>query len=84
MCGSQLAQMNESCLYSVMGIGDPSGHIPPEWGPLDFGSHSLSSESGTLDLEVSILLDKGAVEKAPPSPGFYSRLFVVPKASGGY
>ena len=37
-----------------------------------------------LDSEVSSLLSKGAVEEADPnSPGFYGRLFVVPKSSGG-
>ena len=53
--------------------------------PLDFGSYSPGSERGkALDLEVSVLLNKGAVETAPSTPGFYSRLFVVPKASGGF
>ena len=35
--------------------------------------------------EVQSLLPKGAIELAPlPSPGFYSRLFVVMKASGAW
>ena len=34
--------------------------------------------------EVQNLIAKGAVEPAPPSPGFYSRLFVVQKASGAW
>ena len=38
-----------------------------------------------LEGEVRSLLDKGAIELAPlPSPGFYSRLFVVMKASGAW
>ena len=30
------------------------------------------------------MLEKGAIEKVSPSPGFYSRLFVVPKKDGGF
>ena len=39
-----------------------------------------------LDLEVQDLLTKGAIQPVqnPFSPGFYGRLFVVPKASGGW
>lgn len=35
-------------------------------------------------MEVSSLLAKEAIEDAPLSPGFYSRIFVVPKATGGF
>lgn len=53
--------------------------------PLDFGSYSPDSERGkALDSEVTALLDKGAIEEAPTTPGFYSRVFVVPKASSGF
>merc|ERR1712044_127642 len=36
--------------------------------------------------QVDILLDKEAIEVVDPpyEPGFYSRVFVVPKASGGW
>ena len=37
-----------------------------------------------LEEQVSTLLDKQAIEPAPPTPGFYGRLFCVPKASGGW
>ena len=38
-----------------------------------------------IDKEVHILVEKGAVSLAPlPSPGFYGRIFVVPKNSGGF
>lgn len=39
-----------------------------------------------LDLEVQGLVSKGAVERVrdPHTPGFYGRLFVVPKSSGGW
>ena len=39
-----------------------------------------------LDTEVDALLTKGAIEPVADatSPGFYGRLFVVPKASGGW
>ena len=38
----------------------------------------------TLDQEIRLLWEKGAVELASPSPGFYGRIFVVPKGSGGF
>ena len=37
-----------------------------------------------LNQELQNLLRKGAVEPAPQSPGFYSRLFLVKKASGSW
>ena len=37
-----------------------------------------------LQDELLQLLAKGAIEEAPPSPGFYSHLFVVPKVTGGF
>ena len=37
-----------------------------------------------LTQELQDLLRKGAVEPAPQSPGFYSRLFLVQKASGSW
>ena len=53
--------------------------------PLQVSSYSPSSTKGkALAGEVRSLLDKGAVEPAPPSPGFYSRMFVVLKASGAW
>lgn len=49
---------------------------------LDFGSYLLSSKKGrSLDLEVSVLMDKSTLERVPLTPGFYSHLFVVPKVS---
>ena len=33
---------------------------------------------------VCALVEKEAIEIAPPSPGFYSRLFVTPKVTGGW
>ena len=51
--------------------------------PIPFPSYGPSSIRGiALGKEVQSLLEKGAVELAPlPSPGFYSRIFVVMKAS---
>ena len=45
--------------------------------------HTPSGES-LLNQELQNLLRKGAVEPAPQSPGFYSRLFLVKKASGSW
>jgi hypothetical protein len=37
-----------------------------------------------LDQEVSLLLNKGAIEEIQPiTPGFYSSMFVIPKKNGG-
>ena len=51
--------------------------------PLPMPSYSLSSIRGkALEKEFLDLLHKGAIEQAPQTPGFYSRLFVVQKDSG--
>ena len=54
--------------------------------PIPYPSYSPSSIRGkTLASEVLSLIKTGAVELAPlPSTGFYSRLFVVMKASGSW
>ena len=51
--------------------------------PLSLPAYSPQSIKGVaLTQELQTLLRKGAVEPAPQSPGFYSRLFLVQKASG--
>ena len=54
--------------------------------PLPMPSYSPTSVKGAALEEVTLdLVAKGAVELAPlPSPGFYSRLFVVWKTSGSW
>ena len=53
--------------------------------PLPLPSYSPSSIHGlALTAAVSDLLAKEAIELAPPPPGFYSRLFVTPKVTGGW
>ena len=53
--------------------------------PVAFHSYFHSSvKAQALEEELSALLSKGAVEPAPTSPGFYSRMFVVQKASGAW
>ena len=37
-----------------------------------------------VDEEVEAMLEKGAIEEVPPSLGYYSRVFVVPKKDGGW
>ena len=50
-----------------------------------FDSYSPFSNKGiALGKEISTLIEKGAVDLAPPSPGFCSRMFVVLKASGAW
>ena len=52
---------------------------------ISFISYDPSSIKGlVLEKELLELSSKGTVERAPPSPGFYSRMFVVLKASGSW
>ena len=64
----------------------PFHSVPPlSRVPLHRPTYPASSERGlALTEEVLALLEKDAVEPAPSTPGFYSRLFVVPKVSGGF
>ena len=54
--------------------------------PIPFSAYCPNSIRGkALEQEVESLLQKGAIELAPlPSLGYYSRLFVVMKASGSW
>ena len=53
--------------------------------PIPLPSYSPSSIRGlALSAAVADLRSKEAIEPAPPSPGFYSRLFVTPKITGGW
>ena len=53
--------------------------------PIPLPSYSPSSiRELALSAAVADLRAKGAIEPAPPSPGFYSRLFVTPKVTGGW
>ena len=68
--------------YSVPFLSEP----PLAAEPIPFSSYSPTSIRGkALEKEVQSLVEKGALELAPlPSPGFYSRVFVVMKASGSW
>ena len=53
--------------------------------PLPLPSYSPNSVRGlALAAAVEALQEKEAMELAPPSLGFYSRLFVTPKVTGGW
>ena len=53
--------------------------------PVPLPSYSPSSVRGlTLTAAVADLQSKGAIESASSEPGFYSRLFVTPKVTGGW
>ena len=53
--------------------------------PVCLPSYSPNSIRGkALSQEIIALLEKGAIEPAPPSPGYYSRVFVAMKASGAW
>ncbi len=46
-----------------------------------------ADQLSSLVREVTALLDKGAIEEVNPlslTPGFYSRIFLVPKKDGGF
>ena len=53
--------------------------------PIILDSYSPQSVKGrALDEEIQALRRKGAVEPAPLTQGFFSRMFVVTKATGGW
>ena len=53
--------------------------------PIPLPNYSPSSiREIALTAAVADLHEKGAIELAPPSPGYYSRLFVTPKVTGGW
>ena len=62
------------------------GPPPLRSSPLHFPLPHSEEAAAALDEEVSSLLRKGAISRVedPGSPGFYGRLFLVPKASGGF
>ena len=64
----------------------PFRSLPPlSSTPLPLPSYSPSSILGlALTDAVSDLVAKEAIEPAPPTPGFYSCLFVTPKVTGGW
>ena len=53
---------------------------------MEFRSYDRGTPKWTaLNQEVDALLSKGAIERVDcPSAGYYSRPFVVPKATGGW
>ena len=68
-----------------VGYRIPFGRPPLSERPLSLPAYSPKSIKGVaLTQELQNLLRKGAVEPAPQSPGFYSRLFLVQKASGSW
>ena len=69
-----------------VGYRIPFDRLPPlSERPLSLPAYSPQSIRGVaLTQELQDLLRKGAVEPAPQSPGFYSHLFLVQKASGSW
>ena len=60
----------------------PFRHKPP----LSLSPIPFTSGHPALPQAIQALLEKGAVERVlqPDSPGFYSRIFLVPKKTGGW
>ena len=59
---------------------------PPAYAPVPFPTYPFDSPKAlALRQEVETMLLKGALERVfNPGPGFYSRLLLVEKASGGW
>ena len=64
----------------------PFHSVPPLSGsPIALDSYSSQSIKGrALEEEIQALCRKGAIEPASLSPGYYSHMFVVTEASGGW
>ena len=64
----------------------PWEDLPAPLSPIPIPSRPPASLEAmeVLETEVQLLLAKQAIEEVSLSPGFYGRLFVVPKSSGGF
>ena len=60
--------------------------LPPSRSPVSFPTYPPNSPKAlAFHQEVESMISKGAVERVhDPGPGFYSHLFLVEKASGGW
>ena len=70
-----------------LGYRIPFHHLPPmAWDPVEFPSYSLGSVKAEAFQEgMDKMLQKGILELVhQPSVGFYSRLFLVRKGTGGW
>ena len=66
------------------GVCNSLSHASSVLTPIILDLYSPQSVKGrALEEEIQALRCKGVVEPAPSTPGFYSRLFVVTKATGG-
>ena len=71
--------------FSASGIGSLSVHGPLSRVPLPLLSYSPMSIRGlALADAVVAMQEKEAIELAPPSPGYYSHLFITPKVTSGW
>ena len=70
-----------------LGYRIPFSSLPPlSSRPVAFSTYQESSPRfEALAQEVSKMIEKGALEEVPnPDPGFYNRIFLVEKATGGW
>ena len=88
---SQLLVGLEGSEGGRLGCGGSAGRLSDPLRPSASSIRASSLPAGVLpsvhqgsrlNQELQTLLRKGAVEPAPQSPGFFSRLFLVQKASG--
>ena len=73
-------------LETLTGYLIPFTSPPPVQLPTESSFTILTNKSHAelVTEEVDAMLAKGAIEEVAPSPGCYSRLFVVPKKDGGW
>ena len=73
-------------LETLTGYLIPFSSPPPVQLPTESSFTILTNKSHAelVTEEVDAMLAKGAIEEIAPSPGCYSRLFVVPKKDGGW
>ena len=67
--------------YLIPFTSPPLVQLPTE---SSFTILTNKSHAELVTEEVDAMLAKGAIEEVAPSPGCYSRLFVVPKKDGGW
>ena len=73
-----------SVIKTVEGFEIPFSRRPPTSFPSEASMTVIhdAERAAAVDEEVKTLLEKGAIHEVPPSRGYYSRLFLVPKPVG--
>jgi hypothetical protein len=76
---------NDPWILQIVDSGFRIDFISRPFQSADPGECSMSQQmQAVCDEEVSNLLRKKAISLASNTPGFFSRIFAIPKISGGY